>query len=339
MSFPSISHRPSRLILGNGGHARHSFLLFNRFVSSTKAHNYRYTFLSIQRQRNTSWVPPTDLIRTLDGVNSVAQQMQQKPALRVAELIKVCDYALLCSSDDSLMITSLEQPLLPPRAPTPPAPAPRVAPPVTNDPPKAIASNRPSSVPSKRKAGNSPPSTVPPSSSAPMPIRPEVAQSISIRGAHQRQSPGALRPGLADRQRSRSLTSLSTVTAAAGSPEQPSKRPRRDEGGDVSRGSSSLLNRLIPKTAGNGSGPSSLPSKPITSNRARRDVRPPEKAPSPALGLSIKGAARAAETPPALPHRPSSLLDRIKERDLGERMDESHYGPGASKKSKRRGRP
>lgn len=220
--------------------------------------------------------------------------------------------------------------MLPPPPTTPVAP---VARPSTPDPPKASAPSRSSSVLSKRKAEETS-TPAPVSDPAPSPAQPP-ASSISIRGAHSRRG-SSPRPTSSQRQRAQSLTSV--ATSRTGTSEQPTKRARKDEIADVPIASSSapsLLSRLNPKIA-NGSGHAPpLPQKPNTS--ARNETRPPERTSTPTTGLSIKGAAKAAEAPP-LTHRPSSLLDRIKDRELGERMyDSEQQSRSGHMKPRRRG--
>ncbi|TFY71627.1 hypothetical protein EVG20_g1382 [Dentipellis fragilis] len=184
--------------------------------------------------------------------------------------------------------------------------------------------------------------------------------SLSIRGQQARELQ-ARNQGLSERPRAQTLTApqaqvASTSAGIPGSGLHPSKRFRASFEDDRPAPSPSLLERLKPQSGngdGNGSGNGGRNVQMQAPRKAVTAATPPVRehqhqhqhqrqhdashAQGALVGLSIKGAARAAAGhPPAQPPRSSSLLERMERESLVARID---GGEGDVRRKKRKGNP
>ncbi|THH14906.1 hypothetical protein EW146_g5494 [Bondarzewia mesenterica] len=150
---------------------------------------------------------------------------------------------------------------------------------------------------------------------------------LTIHGQASRRLPIPTR-GSIERPRAQPLISFGPSKLSELHPQRAAKRAKKE--GRAELETPSLLSRMNPaSTAANGS--------PLRAPEVRpQQQQPPRNAPP--FGLSIKGAAKAAEkqSRSSTPPKPSSLLDRMKEKDLAERMDDGEQTAGNRRKKQKR---
>ncbi|ETW81118.1 hypothetical protein HETIRDRAFT_419033 [Heterobasidion irregulare TC 32-1] len=250
----------------------------------------------LERQTTTGWHVPSNLARILEDLSRLAQT--QGSDANVGGLEGV--------------IRSLLQP--PTSASIPPK--------LDTDVASAEPSSRVASIPNKRKADDT---------QGPLPM--SSSRGLLIQG-HASRQPQTWSFGSVEHPRAQPISTPVQASTHVSNFQHPLKRSKTEDATETAR--PSLLSRMNPAAT---SATGNLPRKPAAHPPSSLQYPPSslqylpsplQSAPAsaPFLGISIKGAAKAAanssrsSTPPKL----SSLLDRMKDKDLSERIDEGEAG-------------
>ncbi|KAA1471859.1 hypothetical protein DENSPDRAFT_837964 [Dentipellis sp. KUC8613] len=276
-----------------------------------------------QRLNERTWSVPSNMIPQLEELSQIVGEQPGPKSDKLQDLIR----SLLQRPD----------------AASRPSPIPHAPVNVSH----AHLPSRPSSGAGKRKLETNGNGHGNQTGSAPLSIRGQQARELQARNQ-----------GFSERPRAQTLAApqAQVGSTSAGPGLHPSKRFRASLEDDRPSPSPSLLERLNPQSGngnGNGSGNRSKNVQVQAPRRSTPPVREPQHQhqhqpqhqrqhdashPQGAfVGLSIKGAARAAAGQPlAQPPRPSSLLDRMERESLVARID---GGEGDARRKKRKGNP